>query len=152
MFRPGGGIQSYVYSQNRAGQYGDVVIARNFHFEPGRYYAITYQVVLNRPASSSNGYMRVFVNGKPLIEHINIMFRRAESLDSQISTLMFNTFHGGHTPDWAPRNPDGTYAVTCAYFDNFAASPSLQVRTEPGGGSYPVTDSIHQSIPRQVER
>ena len=132
MFRPHGGLHSYIYSQNMAGKYGDVIIAKDFHFQPNRYYAVTYQVVLNNPASSSNGYMRVFVDGVPVIHHANIKFRSTESLDSQISTLMFNTFHGGHTADWAPRNADGSYAVACAYFDNFAVTPSLHVKSAPG--------------------
>jgi hypothetical protein len=132
MFRPQGGLQSYIYSQNKKGKYGEVVIAKNFRFEPGRYYALTYQVVLNNPASASNGFMRIFVDGAPVIYHGNIQFRSTESADSQISTLMFNTFHGGHGPDWAPRNANGSYKVDCAYFDNFAAYPSLGVRVAPG--------------------
>lgn len=132
MFRRQGGLQSYIYSQNMAGKYGDAVIAKDFQFEPGRYYALTYQVVLNNPVSASNGSMRIFVDGAPVIYHSNIKFRSTESLDSQISTLMFNTFHGGHTADWAPRNANGSYKVDCAYFDNFAVSPSLEVRVAPG--------------------
>jgi hypothetical protein len=132
MFRREGGLQSYIYSQNMAGKYGDVVIAKDFSFQAERYYAVTFQVALNQPAAASNGYMRVLVDGTPVIDHRNIKFRATESLESQISTLMFNTFHGGHTSDWAPRNTDGTYAVNCAYFDNFSASPSLEVRSAPG--------------------
>lgn len=131
MFRRHGGLQSYIYSQNMHGKYGDVVIAQNFRFEPGLYYAVTFQVALNHPASASNGTMRIFVNGKPVIYHGNIRFRATDSPDSRISTFMFNTFHGGHTADWAPRNANGTYKMDCAYFDNFAASPGLEVRYAP---------------------
>lgn len=131
MFRRQGGLQSYIYSQNMKGKYGDVVIAKNFRFQPGRYYALTLQVVLNNPVAASNGYMRIFVDGTPVIYHGNIKFRSTESLDSQISTLMFNTFHGGHAADWAPRNANGSYKVDCAYFDNFAVSPLLEVRYAP---------------------
>ncbi len=131
MFRRQGGLQSYIYSQNMKGQYGDVVIARDFRFTPGRYYAITYQVMLNNPASASNGYMHIFVDGVPVIQHNHIQFRNTDSLESQISTVMFNTFHGGHTAAWAPRNANGSYAVDCAYYDNFSAYPALQVRPSP---------------------
>ncbi len=131
MFRRQGGLQSYIYSQNMKGKYGDVVIAKNFRFQPGRYYALTFQVVLNHPVSASNGTMRIFVNGIPVIYHSNIRFRSTDSLDSQISTLMFNTFHGGHKADWAPRNANGSYKVDCAYFDNFAVFPLLEVRYAP---------------------
>src|SRR5690606_40379872 len=44
-------------------RYGDVVIAKNFRFERGHYYALSLQVVLNNPASESNGYMRIYVDG-----------------------------------------------------------------------------------------
>jgi hypothetical protein len=76
--------------------------------------------------------MRIYVDGKRVIDHRSIKFRSAETLDSQINTLMFNTFHGGHSADWAPRNADGSYAVPCAYFDNYSVSPSLAIKHEPG--------------------
>jgi hypothetical protein len=132
MFKSLGGLQSYIYSQNMRSQYGDVVIARDFKFQPGRYYAITYQVGLNNPATMSNGFMKVYVDGRLLITHSNIKFRSTSAIESEISTLMFNTFHGGHTSEWAPRNADGSYATDCAYYDNFAAYPFLRVRTAPG--------------------
>lgn len=127
MFRAGGHLESYVYSQNMKGKYGEGVLS-DFAFQPGRYYAVSYQVGLNNPASASNGYMRVFVDGKELINHENIKFRDTDDPESLISTLMFNTFHGGHTSEWAPKNPDGSYKTDCAYYDNFAAYPSPQVR------------------------
>lgn len=132
MFRRQGGLQSYIYSQNKTGRYGEVVIAKNFRFARGRYHAISFQVVLNTPASASNGHMRIFVDGTPVVYHGGIQFRSTESPDSRISTLMFNTFHGGHSADWAPRNTDGSYAVDCAYFDNFSVYPSLEVKHAPG--------------------
>jgi hypothetical protein len=132
MFRPDGGLQSYVYSQNMKGQYGDVVVAKNFRFQTGRYYAVSYQVAVNDPASASNGYMKIFVNGVQVVNHQNIKFRSSSSTTAEISTLMFNTFHGGHTPEWAPRNADGSYAVDCAYYDNFAVNAGNQVRSAPG--------------------
>src|SRR5690606_18664076 len=113
-------------------RYGDVVIAKNFRFERGHYYALSLQVVLNNPASESNGYMRIYVDGALVAEHRSIKFRSAETLDSHINTLMFNTFHGGHSADWAPRKADGSYAVTCAYFDNYSVSPALAVKRGPG--------------------
>lgn len=132
MFRRDGGLQTYIYSQNIKGRYGDVVIANSFRFKPGRYYALSYQVALNSPASEANGYMRLYVNGERVVEHNNIQFRSSETLDSHIGTLMFNTFHGGHTAEWAPRKADGSYAVTCAYFDNYTVVPSLVIKPVPG--------------------
>lgn len=122
MFRRQGGLQSYIYSQNKKSRYGDVAIAKDFRFQPDRYYLLVMQVQLNEP-SSDDGFMRILVDGEPVIEHRNIQFRSVASRNAWISTLMFNTFHGGHSPEWAPRTAEGRYAKTCAYFDNFVVAP-----------------------------
>lgn len=122
MFRRNGGLQSYVYSQDKKSRYGEVVIAKNFRFQRDHYYRVLMQVKLNDP-EKDDGFMRILINGEPVIEHMNIRFRSTIAKDSLISTLMFNTFHGGHTPAWAPRTAEGRYAVTCAYFDDFTVAP-----------------------------
>lgn len=124
--------QSYIYSQNMRSQYGDVVRARNFKFQPGRYYAVTYQVGLNDPASQSNGYMKVYIDGEQVISHTGIKFRGSSADETLIQTLMFNTFFGGNDSSWAPRTTSGAYKNECAYFDNFAAYPFARVRTALG--------------------
>jgi hypothetical protein len=123
MFRGDGGLQTYIYHQDMPGKYGQVVVAKGFRFEPGKYYSIKYQLRLNTPPDKSNGAVRVFVNEKEVIQQNGIRFRAANGQESLISTLMFNTFHGGHKPEWAPRNDDGSYAIDCAYYDNFVAYP-----------------------------
>lgn len=122
MFRRSGGLQSYVYSQNKQRRYGEVVIADGFRFQPGRYYRVTMQVKLNDP-HQANGVMRVLVDGQEVILHQGIEFRSSDAESAWISTLMFNTFHGGHDPEWAPRKAGGAYAVECAYYDDFVAAP-----------------------------
>lgn len=132
MFNGDGAIQSYIYSQNMRSQYGDVSRAKTFRFQPGRYYAVTYQVGVNDPVSYSNGYMRIYIDGVQVVNHTGIKFR-SSSLDAGlIQTLMFNTFHGGNDSSWAPRNADGSYKTDCAYYDNFAAYPYARVRTALG--------------------
>jgi hypothetical protein len=132
MFHSDASIQSYIYSQNMRSQYGDVSRAKNFKFQPGRYYAVTYQVGVNDPVSQSNGFMRVYIDGVQVVNHTGIKFR-GSSLDSTlVQTLMFNTFHGGNASSWAPRNADGSYKTDCAYYDNFAAYPHARVRTALG--------------------
>lgn len=124
MFRGDGGLQTYIYHQDMPGKYGQVAVAKGFRFEPGKYYSIKYQLRLNTPPEKSNGVVRVFVNEKEVIRQKDIRFRASAAPESLISTLMFNTFHGGHKPEWAPRNADGSYAIDCAYYDNFAAYPT----------------------------
>lgn len=132
MFHSDGAIQSYIYSQNMRSTYGDVSRAKSFKFQPGRYYAVTYQVGINDPVSYSNGFMRIYIDGVQVVNHTGIKFR-GSSLDSTwVQTLMFNTFHGGNDSSWAPRNADGSYKTDCAYYDNFAAYPFARVRTALG--------------------
>jgi hypothetical protein len=126
MFQDDGGLQTYLYHQDMRGKYGEALSAKGFRFQPGKYYSIVYKLGLNSPPERSNGYVRVYVDGKEVIRQEGLRFRASASPDSLISTLMFNTFHGGHNPDWAPRNADGSYAVDCAYYDNFSAYPSTR--------------------------
>jgi hypothetical protein len=119
MFRRNGGLSSYVYHQDMKGKYGDYVSAPDFHFEAGKYYQIRMDVRLNQPVTSNNGSMVVYVNGKQMIDHQKLRFNSIDSKAGQISTIMFNTFHGGHTADWAPRTAEGNYKTDCAYFDDF---------------------------------
>ena len=122
MFRQDGGLQSYLYSQNKQGQYGEVETARDFRFQTDRYYRITMQVRLNDPRRS-DGSMLILVDGDPKVTHSKVQFRSSDDERSRISTLMFNTFHGGHGPEWAPRDAMGDYTVVCAFFDDFVVAP-----------------------------
>lgn len=125
MFRRDGGLQTYIYHQDMQGRYGDTHIANDFTFVPGQYHHIEMQVALNQPASANNGRVSVAVDGEDLIEHTGLRFRAEAPELSQIQRLMFNTFHGGSSPEWAPRNADGSYKTDCAYFDTITLTPSL---------------------------
>jgi hypothetical protein len=132
MFNGDGASQSYVYSQNMRGSYGDVVRAKSFKFQAGKYYAVSYQVGVNDPVSNSNGFMRIYIDGVQVVNHTGIKFRGTSSDDTLVQTLMFNTFHGGNDSSWAPRTASGGYKTDCAYYDNFAAYPHARVRTALG--------------------
>lgn len=125
MFRPDGGLQTYVYHQNMADKYGDTLVASDFSFQPGVYHHVVIQIELNTPAEQSNGFMTVWVDDERLIEHRNLRFRDRETEDSKIQRLLFNTFHGGSSPEWAPRNADGSYKTDCAFFDEFTLNTDL---------------------------
>lgn len=125
MFRQGGGLQSYVYHQDQVGRFGDTKVAAGFAFKPGRYHHISMQVLLNRPATASNGLLRIWVDDALVIEHNRLRFRAHESQQSEIQRFLFNTFHGGSNADWAPRNVDGSYKTDCAYIDNITLSSNF---------------------------
>ena len=123
MFRPEGGLMTYVYHQDMPGKYGHTSVAPNFKFVPGQYYRVEMRVALNDPASAANGTVEVSVDGQELIKHTGLRFRAVEGQDGLIQTLMFNTFHGGNAPEWAPRTVDGAFKTDCAYFDDLLVKP-----------------------------
>lgn len=119
MFRANGGLMTYVYHQDQPRRFGEVKVAQDFRFAPGVYHRVRMQVRLNEPPSVANGFVHVSVDGRELIRHEGIRFRSVEGSESLIQTVLFSTFHGGSSPDWAPRTADGAYKVDCAYFDDF---------------------------------
>lgn len=118
MFRGDGGLQTYVYHQDMLGRYGDTAVATGFTFQPGQYHLIKMRVSLNHPASANNGSMSVWVDGKLAVQHEALRFRDRVTPASNIQRLLFSTFHGGSSPEWAPRNDDGSYKTDCAFFDD----------------------------------
>lgn len=126
MFRGDGGLQTYVYHQDMGGKYGDTSIAPNFTFQPGQYHHVVMQVILNAPADEANGLIKVWVDDALLIEHQDLRFRDRLTPESEIQRLMFNTFHGGSSPEWAPRTADGIYKTDCAFFDNIALTTAFE--------------------------
>jgi hypothetical protein len=130
-FLEGGKLGTYLYHQDLPGNYGETVPAVNFKFETNRYYSISLYVHLNNPPEVSNGRVELFVDGTKVVSRQNIRFRTADGRATLIRNLLFNTFHGGNTVDYAPRNSDGTFSQECAYFDNLAVYPYL--KTVPTG-------------------
>lgn len=122
MFEPDGGLRTYVYHQDMKGKFGDSKTALNFRFIPGIYHQIDMLVRLNSATHLADGKMVVSVDGVEVIQHDKLRFRAKDTQASLISKMLFITFHGGATPDWAPRAVDGRYNKECAYFDNFVVS------------------------------
>lgn len=118
MFRANGGLMTYVYHQDQPRRFGAVKVAKDFRFEPGVYHRVRMHVRVNEPPSASNGFVWVSVDGRKLIEHKGLRFRGVAGEDGLIQTFLFSTFHGGSSPEWAPRTAVGAYKVDCAYFDD----------------------------------
>lgn len=144
-FLPEGGIATYLYHQDLPGRYGDTTAATSFKFEPGRYHSIALYVRLNDPPEARNGRAELFVDGRSVLSHENIRFRSVGGNKTLIQKLLFNTFHGGHTPDYAPRRVDGTFSRECGYFDNFAVYPYFHVKQASDEG---LSRHIQGSLPR----
>jgi hypothetical protein len=126
-------LNSYVYCQNKDNKYGQGPDRRiDFKFQKERYYSVSIYVKLNAPVTKANGTVRVYVNGKGVAEDRNIQFRAEAGDHTQITHLLFSTFHGGDSKSWAPKDKNGKYTDVYAYFDNFAVYEGLHVRKKPG--------------------
>ncbi len=118
-FKKKGFITSYVYHQNMKGKYGDGKSSKNFYFKKGKYYQIAIYVKINTPASAANGEVSVYVNGEKVSSYKGLQLRAVDKKDSEINNFLFSTFHGGNTPDFAPKDKNGNYTTVYAWFDNF---------------------------------
>ncbi len=133
MWRTDGVAETYTYHQDQREQYGDRGRARRrFRFQPGRYHAVSLHVRVNEPVGQANGFARLYVDGALVEARERVRFRAIDSEDSQITQLLFSTFHGGNDPSWAPRGASGEYGEVQAYFDNIAVHPGGRIREKPG--------------------
>ena len=133
MWRGNGKLGTYTYNQKQRGRYGDRGrVLSAFTPKKGTYYAVSLHVRLNQPAHLSNGFVRLFVDGKLVEADEGLQFRSVEGPDTLISRFAFTTFHGGHDPSWAPRTSDGRYANVHAFFDNVVVHAGERIRQAPG--------------------
>lgn len=131
-FRHDGTLETTITHQDQRRELGDRGNRlRPYQLLPGRYYAVSLHVRLNDP-EANNGFTKLYVNGVLVEEQQNLRFRKVGGAASEISHAMFNTFYGGHNRKDAPRNPDGSYAVCHALFDNFAVYEGEAVRKGAG--------------------
>lgn len=121
-----GKIQPYFYQQDRTSGCGEGTKSENPELIPGQWHALSLRVYVNRYANNSNGFIKVYVDGKLISEHSNLRLRGEESEDSLINKILFSTFHGGSDSSWSPSKK------VYAYFDNFAVYPGLRIRHAPG--------------------
>jgi hypothetical protein len=122
MWGKNGSLKSYIYHQQMKGKYGDVKVAKDFNFESGRYYHMRYHITLNQPANRANGVFKIYVDDQLVVNHTDLQFRGIDDPKTLVHKFLFNTFHGGSDPSWAPRTADGGFKRDCAYFDNISVS------------------------------
>lgn len=122
VFRRNGGVGIYYYHQDQIGRYGDSTIAKDFRFELGRFYRVRMQVQLNSESTANDGMMKLFIDNRLVVEKNDIRFHSVTDRSALISKILFSTFHGGSTPDWAPIGTDGAYTTVVADFDDFVAT------------------------------
>ncbi len=99
MWRKEGQGELYEYIYNKKGKYGLSVGRGQFTFPTGRWISVDLEVVLNEPGAR-NGQTRLWIDGNPVIEQEDIVFVTGGDDDTE-SGLMFSTFFGGSSKDWA---------------------------------------------------
>lgn len=119
VFHKEGGIGTYVYNQAQEGKYGMADWADGFRFVPDQYHRVTLHVLINSAPDLSDGSVRLYVDGKKLIERIGIRYRGVGGDQALITSVLFSTFHGGGDPTWSPKDSQGHFTTVHADFDNF---------------------------------
>lgn len=118
-FGPDGRLGAYIYHQDMAGQFGLLRWIPNFFLKTDHYYHLRMVVQVNQPATASNGYVEIWVDGERRLVFEHLRLRASESRDSQVQRILFNTFHGGSNESFSPMDENGNFTQECAYFDNF---------------------------------
>lgn len=107
MWREGGQGELYEYVV-RDEEYGQSVGRGLWTFPTGEWITVEQEVVLNDP-NAKNGIARVWIDGEPILEQRNIVYRTSD--DIYVDGLMFSTFFGGHGKEWrTPRDQTVDFA------------------------------------------
>ncbi|WP_447556354.1 polysaccharide lyase [Vreelandella sp. EE22] len=101
MWREEGQGELYPYV---VGFEGDSVGRGMWHYPAGSWVTIEQELLLNDP-HRENGIARIWIDGQPVLEQRNIVFRTTP--DITIDGLMFSTFFGGTGEGW--RTPRDQY-------------------------------------------
>ncbi|WP_148716035.1 polysaccharide lyase [Chitinolyticbacter meiyuanensis] len=112
MWRENGLAFQYLYFPGKAERCGDYFSYAK-RFEVGRWYTITQEVQLN-DAGQANGWIKAWLDGEPTLALTGMKWREGAAVG--IDALVFHTFFGGSTADWAPASDQ------YAYFDNVRVS------------------------------
>lgn len=103
MWRGDGAGEVYAYLPT-SDTWGTSLGRGSFNLNPGVWMTISEYVKLNTPGTE-DGVIDLYLNNKLVHHAINLRFRDIDSL--KIDKLYFETFFGGHAPDWAA--PYDTY-------------------------------------------
>ncbi|WP_255989460.1 polysaccharide lyase [Chitinolyticbacter albus] len=112
MWRENGLAFQYLYFPGKLERCGDYFSYAK-RFEAGRWYTLTQEVQLN-DAGQANGWIKAWLDGEPTLALNGMKWREGAAVG--IDALVFHTFFGGSTTDWAPASDQ------YAYFDNVRVS------------------------------
>ena len=93
------GLIGYVYDNNQSSACG-TGLSTGFNFAVGRWYDMKQRVKLNT-GRTGNGILELWVDGKMVLSRNNLAYMN-ESPTARIDVVLFHSFFGGSTNDWAP--------------------------------------------------
>jgi hypothetical protein len=99
MWRQNGAFIGYVYDNNQSSACG-TGLSTGFNFAVGRWYDMKQRVKLNT-GRNNNGILQLWVDGQMVLSRSNLQYMN-ESPTSKIDVVLFHSFFGGSTQDWAP--------------------------------------------------
>ena len=97
MWRRNGGGEIYAYLPSSK-KHGTSIGRGNWQFIPGKWQHLEQEVKLNQPGSN-NGQVKVWLDGKKVLDEDGLTFRTTETL--KIEGIFFSTFFGGGDASWA---------------------------------------------------
>ncbi len=118
-------LVSYLYHQNQPDRTGDSRRSERFSFRGGRYQSVTIHLKLNTKPKKDDGFVQIYVDGDKVLEHKEVVFRNESGANSEISHLLFHTFHGGSDSSWSPKR------TVYAWFDNIEVTKGKMIRSRP---------------------
>lgn len=104
MWRKNGDGEVYSYLPT-SDEYGTSIGRGAWQFKPGVWHHLVQEVKLNQPGKE-DGRIRVWVDGKQVLDRDGLLFRTTDQL--KIEGIFFSTFFGGGDPSWA--TPKDVYA------------------------------------------
>lgn len=128
MWRENGHAMQYLYNPDKAEHCGDYS-SYYYFFTKGRWHTITSHVVLGSP-NQHDGRVTTYIDGEEVLVANNLLLRTSAQVT--IDKLLFETFFGGSTNDWAPVTDQ------YSYFDDITISTTSRlgdVTTQPNGGN-----------------
>ena len=101
MWREEGDGSLYAYIPGKSEACGKYIGRGSWRFTPGKWTSLEQEVVLNTP-DENNGVVRVWVDGKLVIDEPQMTLRTKDSVT--IDGIYFVSFFGGKSPEWASPN------------------------------------------------
>lgn len=107
MWRRDGDGELYAYLPTSK-KYGTSIGRGNWQFVPGKWHYLEQEVKLNNPGSN-DGKVKVWLDGKEVLDKGGLTFRTTENL--KIEGIFFSTFFGGSNSSWAtPKDVEVDFA------------------------------------------